>query len=110
MSNISGSRVSVAVKLTRRECGVEGRVRKTDCPMADAQAGSEEELSEEESAAFDEFEEELVAGRKPDIRQFLSRHPAMARRLRPLCETAQLLYEEMQRCKRKHPGQDRLRR
>jgi hypothetical protein len=61
-------------------------------------------LSEAEQALSDEFLEQVRAGARPDLEQYLSRLPGSRARLRPILEGALLFGGEVERFKREHPG------
>lgn len=67
-------------------------------------AGEDRILSEAEQALSDEFLEQVRAGAKPDLEQYLSRLPGSEARLRPILEGAVLFGAEVARFKREHPG------
>lgn len=74
------------------------------CDDATVGCAGEACLSEAEQELSDEFMEQVRAGAKPDLEEFLSRLPGSEVRLRPILEGAAMFGAEVARFKREHPG------
>ncbi len=75
--------------------------------MANERADPEDiEFTDAELDVFGEYTDALLAGKNPDMEEYLKRCPGSAAKMRPILETSQLLDREITQFRRKYPHVD----